>query len=100
MAILGKEEGASPVSHFWLAPVSLEKFFTAYASFCLKENVRYPAGPQPEEDNRQLPLPKFSQTYVFVRYSNKLHHFDSPKISVDCGPSTHYAPVETRFLWF
>jgi len=23
----------------------------------------------------QLPPPKFSQTYVFVRCSNKLHHF-------------------------
>ena len=27
----------------------------------------------------QLPLPKFSQTYVFVRRSNKLHHIASPR---------------------
>ena len=34
----------------------------------------------------QMP-PKFSQTYVFVRYKNKLHHFaPPPKILVGCGP--------------
>jgi len=36
--------------------------------------------------NPAIALPKFSQTYVFVRYSNKLHHFPPPKISVGCGP--------------
>jgi len=31
--------------------------------------------------------PKFSQTFVFVRYSNNLHHFaHPPKLSVGCGP--------------
>jgi len=34
----------------------------------------------------QVPPQKFSQRYVFVRYSNKLHHFAPPKISVGCGP--------------
>jgi len=39
----------------------------------------------------QLPSPKFSQTYVFVRRSNKLHHFASPpKISVGCAPAGKY----------
>jgi len=27
----------------------------------------------------QLPSPKFSQTYVFFRYSNNLHYFAPPK---------------------
>jgi len=34
----------------------------------------------------QLSPPKFSQTYVFVWCSNKLHHFAPLKVSVGCGP--------------
>jgi len=38
--------------------------------------------------NRSIAPQKFSQTYVFVRYSNKLPHFaPPPKISVGCGPA-------------
>jgi len=29
----------------------------------------------------QIPPTKFSQTYVYVRYSNKLHHFPPENIS-------------------
>jgi len=37
--------------------------------------------------NRAIALPKFLQTYIFVRRSNKLHHFAPlPEISVGCGP--------------
>ena len=47
-------------------------------------------GPQPEEGQSGNAPPKFSQTYVFVRYSNKLHHFapfPPQKTSVGCGPA-------------
>jgi len=45
------------------------------------------AGPQPEGGKLPDRPPKFLKTYVFVRYSNKLHHFAPPKISVGCGPA-------------
>jgi len=37
------------------------------------------AGPQTEGGNRAIAPPRFSQTYVFVRCSNKLHHFAPPE---------------------
>jgi len=37
-------------------------------------------------DNRAIA----SQTYVFVRFSNKLYNFAPPKISVGCGPATDH----------
>jgi len=52
-------------------------FFPAYAS--IKPATRW----------WEIDPPKFSQTYVFVRYSNKLHHFAPPKISVGCDPGQY-----------
>ena len=44
---------------------------------------------------RLLLVKKFSQTYVFVRYSNKLHHFaPPPKISIGCGPAHSYSQLD------
>ena len=40
--------------------------------------VHLRSGPQPEGGNRAISPSKFSQTYVFVRCSNKLHHFAPP----------------------
>jgi len=36
------------------------------------------SGPQPEGGNRAIASPKFSLKYLFVRCSNKLHHFAHP----------------------
>ena len=42
-------------------------------TFCISNQARNQRG---QSDN--CPSPKFSQMYVFVRYSNKLHHFPPP----------------------
>jgi len=40
---------------------------------------RLKSGPQPDGGNRAIAPPKFLKTYVFFKYSNKLHHFASRK---------------------
>jgi len=43
---------------------------------CVWGRMKHPGtGPQPKGRNRAIAPPKFLKTYVFVRYSNKLHHF-------------------------
>jgi len=44
-------------------------------SYCVQ------SGPQPEGGNRAIAPPKFLKKYVFVRYSNKLHHLPPENIS-------------------
>ena len=58
-------------------------------------------GPQPEgEQSGNCFPPKFSQTYVFVRYSNKLHHFAPRKyqLVVFLHLAIRYTPMHT-YLW-
>jgi len=46
---------------------------------------------QQNAGNRAIaPSPKYSQMYVFFRYSNQLHHFVPPKILVGFGPDKMY----------
>ena len=53
---------------------------SAIAGFQKLLNCYWWAGPQPKGGSiGQLPPPKFSQTYAFVRCSNKLHHFAPPR---------------------
>ena len=47
---------------------------------CIVPRWRYEdTGPQPEGGNRAIAPQKFLKTYVFVTYSNKLHHFAPPE---------------------
>jgi len=66
---------------------------TSFISICSQP------GPQNWGATRQwLPTPKFSKAYVFVRSTNKLHHFASlPKISSGCCPAPNYDLPE--LLW-
>jgi len=72
----------SPVS-----PTKLRPCLCTYSCITLVW-LHHSPGPQPEGGNRAIAPPKFSQTYVFVRCSNKLHHFPPSKISVGCGIAT------------
>jgi len=70
--------------------------------FILTDLNHLGAGPQPVGGAiGQLPPPKFKNTYVFVRYSNRLHHFAPPdNISWlrPCLGATHFSTLRDPYF--